>query len=144
MNTLERVERSLLRKDAPRPVIGNTVKVYYRIKEGDKSRIQVYEGVVIRIKGGSIRETFTVRKTSYGIGVERIFPIHSPLIEKIEVVREGRVRRAKLYYLRSRTGRAARIPEKARVFESSKKNPSASEKVSAPDETPALSEEREA
>jgi large subunit ribosomal protein L19 len=88
------------------------VRVYVRVVEGEKERIQVFEGVVIARKGGSSRETFTVRKISYGMGVERIFPLHSPMIDKIDVVRAGRVRRAKLYYLRSKKGRAARIRER--------------------------------
>lgn len=114
MNRLERLEEGLSRKDAPEMKIGDTVKVHVRIKEGDKERIQIYEGIVIRKNGTRNRETFTVRKTSFGIGVERIFPFHSPFIDKVETMREGQVRRAKLYYLRSRTGRAARIAEKER------------------------------
>jgi large subunit ribosomal protein L19 len=88
---------------------GDQVKVHYRIREGEKERIQVFQGVVIRRKGGSSRETFTVRKVSYGVGVERIFPVHSPKIEKLEVVSRGHVRRAKLYYLRERRGKKARL-----------------------------------
>lgn len=114
MNRLERLEEGLSRKDAPEMKIGDTVKVHVRIKEGDKERIQIYEGIVIRKNGTRNRKTFTVRKTSFGIGVERIFPFHSPFIDKVETMREGQVRRAKLYYLRSRTGRAARIAEKER------------------------------
>ncbi len=122
MNRLEQVEQGLLKKDPPQMKIGDTVKVHVRIKEGNKERIQIYEGLVIRKKGGSNRATFTVRKISYGIGVERIFPLHSPFISKVETVREGKVRRAKLYYIRTRTGRAARITEKERVFPSKKRN----------------------
>jgi len=115
MNQLERLEKSLER-DVPYKIeIGSTVRVHVRIKEGDKERIQVYEGVVIRKKGTRNRKSFTVRKVSFGIGVERIFPLNSPFVEKVETLREGKVRRAKLYYLRERTGRAARIPEKERV-----------------------------
>jgi large subunit ribosomal protein L19 len=91
---------------------GDTVRVHVRIKEGDKERIQVYEGVVIRRKRAGIATTFTVRKTSYGVGVERIFPLHSPMVAKIEVRARGRVRRSRLFYLRDRTGKAARIKEK--------------------------------
>jgi len=91
---------------------GDTVKVNFKIQEGDKERIQVFEGVVIRLRRGNTRSTFTVRKVSYGIGVERIFPLHSPYIDKIEVVNKGRVRRSRLYYLRGRKGKAARIKEK--------------------------------
>lgn len=91
---------------------GDTVRVHVRVVEGEKERIQIFEGVVIARKGGSSRETCTVRKLSYGVAVERIFPLHSPMIDKIDVVRKGRVRRAKLYYLRGKTGRAARIRER--------------------------------
>ncbi|MFQ5588070.1 MAG: 50S ribosomal protein L19 [Nitrospiria bacterium] len=121
MNRLERLEQGLIKKDAPEMKIGQTVKVHVRIKEGEKERIQAYEGIVIRIKGTSNRKTFTVRKMSFGVGVERIFPFSSPFIDKVEILREGKVRRAKLYYLRSRTGRAARIAEKDRSFPSKKK-----------------------
>lgn len=122
MNQLERLEEGLEKKEPHQMDIGSTVRVHVRIKEGDKERIQVYEGVVIRKKGTRNRKTFTVRKVSYGIGVERIFPFNSPFIEKVETVREGKVRRAKLYYLRARTGRAARIPEKERVHPSKQKS----------------------
>lgn len=121
MNRLERLEEGLIKKDAPEMKIGQTVRVHVRIKEGDKERIQVYEGIVIRIKGASNRKTFTVRKISFGVGVERIFPYSSPFIDKVEAIREGKVRRAKLYYLRSRTGRAARIAEKERTFPAKQK-----------------------
>lgn len=96
---------------------GDTVRVHYRVKEGEKERIQVFQGVVIRRHGGKeIGATFTVRKVSYGVGVERTFPVHSPLIDQLEVARRGRVRRARLYYLRQRTGKKARIAEKTRAF----------------------------
>ena len=121
MNQLERLEEALQKKESHQMDIGSTVRVHVRIKEGDKERIQIYEGVVIRKKGTRNRKTFTVRKVSYGIGVERIFPLNSPFIEKVETIREGKVRRAKLYYLRARTGRAARIPEKERVRPSKQK-----------------------
>lgn len=106
---IERIERRHVRQDIPVLKSGDTVRVHSRIIEGDKERVQVLEGVVIRVNGGSHRATFTVRKVSYGIGVERVFPLHSPRIQKIEVVRSGRVRRARLYYLRDRTGKAARL-----------------------------------
>lgn len=107
---LQAVEQAYLRQ-RPSFIAGDTVRVHVKIKEGEKERIQVFEGIVIARKHGGARETFTVRKVSFGIGVERIFPLHSPSIDKIEVVRRGRVRRAKLYYLRNLRGKAARIRE---------------------------------
>jgi large subunit ribosomal protein L19 len=112
MNAIESVEKEYLRMDIPDFKPGDTVKVNFKIQEGDKERIQVFEGVVMRLRRGNTRGTFTVRKVSYGIGVERIFPLHSPYIDKIEVVSKGRVRRSRLYYLRGRKGKAARIKEK--------------------------------
>ncbi len=109
MNTVELVEREQLRMDLADFQVGDTVKVHVKIIEGEKERIQPFEGVVIRKKGGGIRATFTVRKISYGIGVERIFPLHSPRIDRIDVISHGLVRRAKLFYLRSLKGKAARI-----------------------------------
>jgi large subunit ribosomal protein L19 len=106
------LERTQLRSDIPAFRPGDTLKVHVRVVEGTRSRIQVFQGVVIRRQGGGVRETFTVRKISYGVGVERTFPVHSPSIDKIEVVTRGRVRRAKLYYLRSLRGKAARIKER--------------------------------
>jgi large subunit ribosomal protein L19 len=117
MDRLERIERSLVKPETVKIKIGDTVRVHVRIIEGEKERIQVFEGVVIARKGTRNRETFTVRKVSYGVGVERIFPVHSPFISQLEIVREGRVRRAKLYYLRGRRGRAARIIERERERE---------------------------
>jgi large subunit ribosomal protein L19 len=112
MNKLDVVEKSRLRDDLPEFWPGDNVKVHVRVVEGTRSRIQVFEGVVIARKGDGIRETFTVRKISFGVGVERTFPLHSPVIETIEVTRRGKVRRAKLYYLRDRVGKKARIKEK--------------------------------
>ncbi len=112
MNIIETLEKEQLRLDIPDFKAGDTVKVHVRIKEGEKERIQVFQGVVIRKRKGNTGATFTVRKVSYGIGVERIFPLHSPAIDKIEVVTRGRVRRARLYYLRNLRGKAARIKEK--------------------------------
>jgi large subunit ribosomal protein L19 len=112
MNKVDIVEQSRMRDDIPDFRPGDTVKVNVRVVEGTRSRIQVFEGVVIARKGGGLRETFTVRKISFGVGVERTFPVHSPVIETIEVARRGKVRRAKLYYLRDRVGKAARIKEK--------------------------------
>ena len=109
MNMLQLFEEEARKDSIPSFQSGDTVRVHVRVIEGEKEGIQVFEGVVIARKGGSSRETFTVRKISYGMGVERIFPLHSPMIDKIDVVRAGRVRRAKLYYLRSKKGRAARI-----------------------------------
>jgi large subunit ribosomal protein L19 len=106
------LEQTQVRQDIPDFRPGDTLKVHVRVKEGNRSRIQVFQGVVIRRQGGSVRETFTVRKISYGVGVERTFPVHSPSIDKIEVVTQGRVRRAKLYYLRGLRGKAARIRER--------------------------------
>jgi large subunit ribosomal protein L19 len=104
-----------LREDIPEFRPGDTVRVNVRVREGEKERLQAFEGVVIRRKGGGVNETFTVRKVSNGVGVERIFPLHSPVIAEIEVVREGQVRRAKLYYLRNLSGKAARIRERQRT-----------------------------
>jgi large subunit ribosomal protein L19 len=106
------VERPSLKSDVPAFSPGDSVRVHVKVREGEKERIQVYAGVVIARRGGGLRETFTVRKISGGIGVERIFPLHSPVIDRIEVERKGAVRRAKLYYLRARKGKAARIDEK--------------------------------
>lgn len=112
MDVIERLDREHMRLDIPSFRVADTVKVHVKIREGDKERIQVFEGVVIRHHRGRMGATFTVRKVSYGVGVERIFPVHSPQIDKIEVLRRGRTRRARLYYLRSRIGKAARIKEK--------------------------------
>ncbi|MDE0139522.1 MAG: 50S ribosomal protein L19 [bacterium] len=112
MNDLQYVERAHLREEVPDFRPGDTVKVHVRVVEGGRERIQMFEGVVIARDGGGLSETFTVRKISFGVGVERIFPVHAPIVQKIEVTRRGHVRRAKLYYLRGRVGRAARIKEK--------------------------------
>ncbi len=112
MNPTDIVDRDTRRTDIPEFNPGDTVKVHVRVVEGNRERIQVFEGVVIRRQGSGIRETFTVRKVSFGVGVERTFPVHSPIISKLEVGARGHVRRAKLYYLRDRVGRAARIKEK--------------------------------
>ena len=117
MNVIEMIENQQLRTDLPAFKPGDTVKVHVKIKEGDKERIQVFEGVCIGMKHGGNRETFTVRKISFGQGVERIFPKHSRTIDKVEVVRSGRVRRAKLYYIRELRGKAARIREVKEVRE---------------------------
>jgi len=112
MNTLDALDADSLRDDIPAFRPGDTVKVHVRVVEGNRSRIQVFQGVVIRRQGGGIRETFTVRKVSFGVGVERTFPVHTPVVERIELVTRGDVRRAKLYYLRELRGKAAKIKEK--------------------------------
>jgi large subunit ribosomal protein L19 len=112
MNPTDLVDQTRLRDDVPDFGPGDTLKVHVNIVEGTRSRVQVFEGVVIRRQGGGLQETFTVRKVSFGVGVERTFPVHTPVIEKIEVVTRGDVRRAKLYYLRDRVGKAAKIKEK--------------------------------
>ena len=112
MDIIKAISDEQLKSDIPEFRPGDTVRVSVKVVEGTKERIQAYEGVVIGRKGTGIHETFTVRRTSYGVGVERVFPIHSPRIDKIEVLRRGRVRRAKLYYLRDRTGKAARIKDR--------------------------------
>jgi large subunit ribosomal protein L19 len=114
MGILQQIEKEQLRADLPDFAPGDTLRVNVRVREGDKERIQVFEGLCIARKGGGVSESFTVRKISSGIGVERIFPVHSPTIEGIAVVRRGRVRRAKLYYLRKLKGKAARIRERSR------------------------------
>lgn len=111
-NIIADITKDQLRNDIPEFRAGDTVRLHVRIVEGSRERIQLFEGVVIKRRGGGISETFTVRKISYGVGVERTFPVHTPKIEKIDVVRRGKVRRAKLYYLRSLRGKAARIKER--------------------------------
>ena len=113
MDIIRAIEQQQIKQDLPEFHVGDNVKVHYRITEGNRERIQVFQGDVIRRQGESVRETFTVRKISFSIGVERTFPVHSPKIEKIEVTRKGDVRRAKLYYLRNKVGKAAKIKEQA-------------------------------
>lgn len=112
MNIIQALEQEQLRTDIPVFIPGDSVRVHVKVVEGTRERVQLFEGVVIARQSGGVRETFTVRRVSYGIGVERTFPVHSPRLEKIEVVRKGIVRRAKLYYLRNLTGKAARIKER--------------------------------
>ena len=112
MQTLDDIDAASLKTDIPGFRAGDTVKVHVKVVEGNKTRIQVFQGVVIRRHGGGIGETFTVRKVSFGVGVERTFPVHTPIVDKIEVVTRGDVRRAKLYYLRDRIGKAAKVKEK--------------------------------
>ena len=111
MDIVKSIEHEQLKNKVPELRIGNTVKVHVRIKEGNKERIQVFEGIIIKKQGGGVNETFTVRKISYGVGVEKTFLVHSPLVEKVEVVRVGKARRAKLYYLRDRVGKASKTKE---------------------------------
>ena len=115
MHTFDAIDAASLRSDIPEFRAGDTLKVHVKVVEGTRSRVQVFQGVVIRRHGGGIGETFTVRKISFGVGVERTFPLHTPIIDKIEVVTRGDVRRAKLYYLRGRTGKRARIAERREV-----------------------------
>ena len=112
MDLIKELENQQMKKEVPSANVGDTVRVHVRIKEGSRERIQVFEGIVIAKKHGGIEETITVRRLAYGVGVEKVFPIHSPSIEKIETVRTGFVRRAKLYYLRDRVGKAAKVREK--------------------------------
>jgi len=112
MDILKSIEQEQMRTDLTKPEVGDYVKVHLKVVEGTRKRIQIFEGTVIAIKGSGLKETFTVRRLSYGVGVEKVLPIHSPKIEKIEVVRKGKVRRAKLFYLRDRVGKSARVKEK--------------------------------
>lgn len=112
MDIIKVLESEQLKDDLVKFNVGDTIKVHYRIVEGTRERVQVFEGIVIKIQGEGVRSTFTVRRLSYGIGVERTFPVHSPRIQKVEVVREGKVRRARLFYLRDRVGKRAKVKEK--------------------------------
>ena len=112
MDALKLIEKGSMKAEAPKIEIGDLVKVHVKIKEGEKFRIQVFEGTVIAKKHGGINETFTVRRVAHGCGIERVFPLHSPTVEKVELVRNGKVRRAKLYYLRDRVGKAAKVKSK--------------------------------
>lgn len=111
MDAIKQLASGMLKEDVPKFSIGDTVRVHVNIREGERERIQVFEGTVIARKNSGVAETFTVRRVSYGVGVERVFPIHSPNVAKVEVIRRGRVRRAKLYYLRDRIGKAAKVKE---------------------------------
>lgn len=115
MNVIDLIEREGMKQNLPDFAPGDTVRVHVKVVEGGRERIQVYEGVVTRRQGGGINESFTVRKISQGVGVERTFPLHSPMVDRIELVRQGRVRRARLYYLRERSGKSARIAERRQV-----------------------------
>lgn len=133
MNRLERLEQTFPTNTVPAFEIGDTVRVHVKVIEGEKERIQVFEGVVIARKGKKISETFTVRKISYGVGVERIFPVHSPNVAKIDVMRKGKVRRAKLYYLRDKKGKQAKVPEREFSRTASKPRHSKDHAVAAAD-----------
>ncbi|MBQ8303515.1 MAG: 50S ribosomal protein L19 [Clostridia bacterium] len=111
MDAVKELTAGMMKEDAPKVSIGSTVRVHVKIREGERERIQVFEGTVIAKNNSGIAETFTVRRISYGVGVERVFPVHSPNVDKVELVRKGRVRRAKLYYLRDRVGKAAKVKE---------------------------------
>ena len=146
MDIIKSIEHEQLKNKIPELRVGNTVRVHVRIKEGNKERIQVFEGIIIKVQGGGLNQTFTVRKTSYGVGVEKTFLIHSPLVEKVEVVRVGKARRAKLYYLRDRVGKAAKTKElvgarienrEITVKEDLVEEPVA-EEAAAPEEAPAV------
>ena len=146
MDIIKSIEHEQLKNKIPELKVGNTVKVHVRIKEGNKERIQVFEGIIIKKQGGGVNSTFTVRKTSYGVGVEKTFLVHSPLVEKVEVVRVGKARRAKLYYLRDRVGKAAKTKElvgarienrEITVKEDLVEEPVA-EETTAPEEAPAV------
>ena len=114
MDALKLIAQDSLKSEVPAIEVGDTVKVSVKIREGDKERIQAFEGTVIACKGSGVSATFTVRRVSYGVGVERVFPVHSPNVDKVEVIRHGRVRRSKLYYLRDRVGKAAKVKEQIR------------------------------
>lgn len=114
MDALKLMSNDSLKAEAPNLNVGDTVRVHVKIKEGEKSRIQLFEGTIIAKKHGGVSETFTVRRVAHGCGIERVFPLHSPVVEKVEVVRSGKVRRAKLYYLRDRVGKAAKVKEQIR------------------------------
>ena len=114
MDALNLIAQDSLKSEVPAIEVGDTVKVHVKIREGEKERIQVFEGTIIARKGSGVSETFTVRRLSYGVGVERVFPLHSPNVAKVELVRHGRVRRSKLYYLRDRVGKAAKVKEQIR------------------------------
>ena len=114
MDALKVISESSMKKEVPAFNVGDTIKVHVKIQEGDKSRIQIFEGTVIAKKHGGVNETFTVRRVAHGCGIERVFPLHSPVVEKVEVIRRGKVRRAQLYYLRVRVGKAAKVKEQIR------------------------------
>ena len=141
MDIIKSIEHEQLKNKIPELKVGNTVKVHVRIKEGNKERIQVFEGIIIKVQGGGVNQTFTVRKTSYGVGVEKTFLIHSPLVEKVELVRVGKARRAKLYYLRDRVGKSAKTKEDIGARIENKEITIKEEIVEAPEEAPSIETE---
>ena len=149
MDIIKSIEHEQLKSKIPELKVGNTVRVHVRIKEGNKERIQVFEGTIIKVQGGGVNQTFTVRKTSYGVGVEKTFLVHSPLVEKVELVRVGKARRAKLYYLRDRVGKSAktkeqigaRIEDKEIVLKEDLAEEQAENVSEAPEEKPAVETE---
>lgn len=142
MDIIKSIEHEQLKNKVPVLTVGNTVKVYVKIKEGNRERIQVFEGIIIKKQGGGVNESFTVRKISYGVGVEKTFLVHSPMVEKVEVVRVGKARRARLFYLRDRVGKASKTKEKigARIEdkEITLKEDMVEEVATAPEEAPAI------
>ena len=141
MDILKSIEHEQLKNKIPELRVGNTVRVHVRIKEGNKERIQVFEGIIIKKQGGGVNATFTVRRISYGVGVEKTFLVHSPMIEKVELVRVGKARRAKLYYLRDRVGKAAKTKEKVGARIETKEVVLKEEMTEAPEEAPAIETE---
>ena len=143
MDIIKSIEHEQLKNKIPELKVGNTVKVHVRIKEGNKERIQVFEGIIIKVQGGGVNQTFTVRKISYGVGVEKTFLVHSPLVEKVELVRVGKARRARLFYLRDRVGKAAKTKEQigARI-ENREITVKEDLTVEAPEEAPAVETEK--
>ena len=149
MDIIKSIEHEQLKNKIPELKVGNTVRVHVRIKEGNKERIQVFEGIIIKVQGGGVNQTFTVRKISYGVGVEKTFLVHSPLVEKVELVRVGKARRAKLYYLRDRVGKAAktredigaRIEDREIIVKEDIVEEAPVEEAEAPEEAPAIETE---
>ena len=149
MDIIKSIEHEQLKNKIPELKVGNTVRVHVKIKEGNKERIQVFEGIIIKVQGGGVNQTFTVRKISYGVGVEKTFLVHSPLVEKVELVRVGKARRAKLFYLRDRVGKAAktkenigaRIEDREVIVKEDLVEEPVVEEVAAPEEAPAVETE---
>lgn len=145
MDIIKSIEHEQMKNKIPELKVGNTVKVHVRVKEGNRERIQVFEGTIIKVQGGGVNQTFTVRRISYGVGVEKTFLVHSPTVEKVEVVRVGKARRAKLYYLREKLGKSAKTKEKVGARIENKeivlKEEMTEEQVEAPEEVPAVETE---